>query len=454
MNKKILVWGLLLLLLVPAVAVGGFYLAMDLRFYPSPPEPDFPTPGSVVEERLQDLEYFAHFLTLDKSYTESTRAEARQIVASLRNQLDGLSDAGFQLGITRAVAAADNGHTNVWVGRFSRQHGRLPLRFHWFDDGFHVIAAQPPHVSLLGRKLTDVGGVPISEAMPRLKQFVGGSWEGFRAYRATVFLELPDALHAVGLSDSADSAVLRFAGLADPVAIDKVALAEDEPLWWSHYYLAPNEALPGWEFLQPELPMFLEASGELFRSHHAAEEELLYIQFRANRGDGLDEFLVRVRDQLMRLEPRTVVIDQRHNGGGDYTLTEALMSDLSSLVPPAADVFMITGNATFSAGINSVAFARAALGDRLTIIGQRIGDRERSYGETNDFELPNSRLGMTFNTGLHDVANGCPPFPACYWRNYLSDVAVGSLDPDVYVEYRYDDFISGRDPVMDFLRGR
>ena len=96
-----------------------------------------------------------------------------------------------------------------------------------------------------------------------------------------------------------------------------------------------------------------------------------------------------------------------------------------------------------------MAFVKSAGGDRVLILGERVGDRERIYGETNDFELPNSKLGMTFNTGLHDVADGCPPFPQCYYLNYFYDVAVGSLDPDIPVETRFADYMAGIDPVLD-----
>lgn len=41
-----------------------------------------------------------------------------------------------------------------------------------------------------------------------------------------------------------------------------------------------------------------------------------------------------------------------------------------------------------------------------------------------------------------------PPFPQCNWRNYFHDVAMGSLDPDIVVTYRFEHFIEGVDPVM------
>jgi len=84
---------------------------------------------------------------------------------------------------------------------------------------------------------------------------------------------------------------------------------------------------------------------------------------------------------------------------------------------------------------------------RRAIAGQRIGDRERSWGETNAFTLPNSGIGMTFSTGLHDVAEGCWR-RHCYWTDFFYNVAVGRLDPELPVPESWRDYRAGRDAVL------
>ena len=139
-------------LTVLAVAVIGLTLyglaelGMSLHYYPDPPRADYPAPADAVEARRQDIDYFRHYLELDRSYTDATRARAEAILAGMEPRLGDMTDAGFQLEIARAVAAADNGHSNIWMGRFSRAHGRLPVRFYWFADGIHVVRARPAGV--------------------------------------------------------------------------------------------------------------------------------------------------------------------------------------------------------------------------------------------------------------------------------------------------------------------
>ena len=102
-----------------------------------------------------------------------------------------------------------------------------------------------------------------------------------------------------------------FEGDSADLRLDKVELSEDEPLWWSSYYLAPNAPLPGWSVLEVPLPGFLQESELLFRSRYQEASDILYVQFRANRGEGLDEFLEQVRQELAAHEPHVLVIDQR-----------------------------------------------------------------------------------------------------------------------------------------------
>ena len=454
-----------LALVTVAVAVIGacalVYILLELFIdcynYPGGPRVNYPTPANALEAREQDLAYFRHYLALDRSYSVESRRAALRLLQVLQPNLASLSDAAFQLGIARAVAAADNGHSNVWFGRFSRQHGRLPLRFYWFSDGPVVVRAREDLGELLGARLLAIGDTPLDQASAALQQFVGGSIEGFRAYRGAVLLELPAAHAAADLGDSETQTRLTLL-LADgrlvTRVIDAETLAGDWPLFWSQSYLfaRPPELEPDpWTGLAArigDLPLYLREPARQFRVADLPGNGL-YLQYRDNFSDGIEAFNQGVRQRIAARPPDYLVVDQRMNGGGDYTLTAGLMADLPGLVGAESPVYVLTGNSTFSAGINSVAFLEAAAPERVTIVGERIGDRERAYGETNDFELPNSRMGMTFSTGLHDLANGCPPVPQCYYLNYFFDVAVGRLDPDIAVPTTVADYLAGRDPVLE-----
>lgn len=320
-------------------------------------------------------------------------------------------------------------------------------RLYWFSDGLYVLGAEPGYTDLLGAKLVAVGEVPFDQAANQLRQFVGGTWEAFRAYRGPALFELPVAHYAAGLSESEEAVEMSFESADGSLTRKRIKvkpIAEEAPLTW------PTSRLYSYPHRSPTTPLYLRNPESDFQIAELPGNGL-YIQYRNNNGNGIQEFGNSVRTWASAKTPSFMVVDQRFNGGGDYTLTRSLMSDLPEMVVADGPIYIITGPATFSAGINSVAFARAAGDKQVLLIGERIGDRERMYGETNDFELPNSKLGMTFNTGLHDVENGCPPWPECYWRNYFYDVAVGKLDPDIEVLTSFKYYQAGIDPVLEAI---
>ena len=94
----------LLTVIALSTVYGLIELAIWRHYYPGPPDADYPEPGSVLEARQQDLDYFRQFLELDRSYTSVTRLAAEALLAGMEPGLEDLSDAGFQLGIARAVA--------------------------------------------------------------------------------------------------------------------------------------------------------------------------------------------------------------------------------------------------------------------------------------------------------------------------------------------------------------
>ena len=138
-------------------------------------------------------------------------------------------------------------------------------------------------------------------------------------------------------------------------------------------------------------------------------------------------------------------------GEGDYTRTHNLMSRLPQLPGEQTPIYVLTGSMTFSAGISSVAFLKASGDEQVIIAGTQMGDYERMWGETTSMGLPNSRLGMSLATGLHDYANGCYEFPNCYWLDFFYNVAVGSLSPDVYIPYTFEDYLQGKDAAVEYV---
>ena len=65
--------------------------------------------------------------------------------------------------------------------------------------------------------------------------------------------------------------------------------------------------------------------------------------------------------------------------------------------------------------------------------------------------LPNSRISVYVWVAKEDWADGCDDWWLCFWPTMLTDVGVGTLEPDVRVPLTFADYRAGRDPVIERL---
>ena len=195
---------------------------------------------------------------------------------------------------------------------------------------------------------------------------------------------------------------------------------------------------------------------ELFRYELLADGGPAYVQLRLNIGSGgasVRSFVAEVRERIAEDGPTDIIVDNRFNPGGDLTRTAAFALDLPFMIPERGKVYVLTSNATFSAGIYTSFYPKAAAPDRTVVVGERVGDRERFWAETGSpFTLSNSGYRLNYSLQLHDLESGCFDPSICHMTRHDPgwNIAVGSLEPDVEIEFDFDDFMAGRDPVLDY----
>lgn len=432
----------------------------------SAPAADYPAPKDLAEAQWQDLDYLEHYPRgYDRSYGFRARGKALDLIREGKERAGQMSPAEFEILVSRVVALGENGHSNVWSGPRSRRHPMLPVHGYWFDDGYYILRAHQDYANLLGAKITHLGGRPIAEVYELLRPLYGGEDTGFKAYSLPFLLENTAILHELGILDDAEnptiSVVLADGGETD-VTLKALPPDPERIRVWPWHWLAPVKMRdePGdWvRHFEDEAgqPFYLSNLTDLFQLTPLPEVKGLQVQFRTNddfEDQGLDTFKTEIYDAIAEQNPEVLIIDERQNGGGDYTWTVDLMYALPERLPEDARIYVITGHETFSAAISSIGFLKDAAGGNITIVGRRIGDSPLSWGETNDFILPNSGIGITAARGLHDQINGCFDLLQCYWSNLDYPVAVGDLSPDIEVPFRFSDYLGKRDAALEAILG-
>ena len=442
-------------------ACGLVVFVFSHKFYPNAPEANFPTAQDVTTEQRQDFDYFQSYFELNRSFTPDARARAAQLLAEYKSKQGSFSPAQFDLAIARIVALADNGHSRVEPGPLSRRHNRIACRMYRFSDGYYFIRARPACRELLGAKVTAVDGHLIEEVADRMFEYFGGPRNHYDQFASVFFLESPELLQAAGLASALDRLNLHVV-LRDGSEKDVVVIAEPPdaaaPRVYSDTYLSPQRIemeAADWETVlaaDARLPIFLRDYSNPFHSEYWADKGVLYAQFRSNddeAGRSIGDFIKRIEHAIVADRPRSIVLDLRFDQGGNFITTASLMKTLTTLTDSVERVYVLTSAWTFSAGDVSLALVKEHGGNKVTVIGEPVGDRIRLWAEGGTMTLPNSKLSIGFATGLHDYAHPCWKEYGCFWSMYFFPMHVTTLEPNIRVGYSFHDYVNLRDPVLE-----
>jgi len=463
MTLRKIILTLLFVIGAPAIflglTVGVYGLAKDYTFDRDVPDATFAAPTNRAEARSQDVEHLANFLDVERSFTPATRARAEAIYERLVETAPAMSDAEFELAVAEFIASPNNGHTKVREYDRLDRYNRLPIRGHFFEDGYFVIRAHEGYEDLIGARINRIGTTATNEAFATVQRYIGGEL-GTQEKYAPYILEAPELVHAAGLSQSASSLTLAltladgtprqvtfappFPSNADQAArsaqlLSPVTFSQSQPQW--------HAALRG----PGEAPLFLQSIIDWTNVTVLPEIDAVFVQYWTNSSAGVDlaAFNAEARGVIEREAPSVIILDQRMNMGGNYNTTADFIDWLGEALPADGRLYILTAGTTFSAGISSAARALQSAGDRAIIMGEPVGDTLRFWSEDNLIMLPNSGIQIRFNTGYHDLTRVCRWFTQCYWGDMFRPLAVEGLDPDIVVPFTSRDFFAGRDPVLE-----
>lgn len=444
-----------------------------------------PTDASPAQWKREDIIVFREqFLAPDRSFTPEARATAEARLSHLEHASESISPSEFIVELCRIAALADNGHTEclpTWLGRdICRQvttvvgttsrachlqipdravpdSRTVPIAFYPFGEEFNVIGVDAKDSNLLGSRLVSVENRSVRNIRTTLRSFSGGTL-ALRDLRAATILSSPEELHAVGLSHRNDSVLYEFVTPSGRTIKRTFALARqpEKPVTWRALPAADRDP---WAFQEP---------GKPFRYRDAPEINSLVVQLRQILDGDHEKIVDFLQDAEAQREARgrkNIVLDMRFNGGGNFLLTRDLFMRWPARVP--GQFFVLTSRKTFSAAIASIAYLKQAGTNRVSIIGEPVGDRLMFFSDGLPIQLPHSGRFFLPAVARMDYRDGCreyddcmeaiaqpgrptatTPLPTPAPLNRLP-ISVATLEPDVLAPWTIDSWLTGKDPMMD-----
>jgi hypothetical protein len=350
-------------------------------------------------------------------FTEKINFDAA--VRELDRKLDQLNADEIYVGMDRVVNLIGDGHTYI---RVPEDSANLPIDVQRFGSDYRLVAVADGNQAALGARVLKVEDLPIDQARLELMPLTPvDETQALKDVRAIDFLTTGIFLHGSRITSQRDKA--RFTLLGDDgkeFAIDVHAAAPDAKLNWTYAYKDP--------------PLFRQKPDESFWYVYLPDSRTVYCSFRGYKD--LGKASKGLFSLINQQHPDKLVIDMRLNNGGDYN------EGLKYLVHPIRDLadinrkghlFVLVGTTTFSAAMSNSAHFRYQT--NAILAGQQIGEKPNSYQEPREMKLPNSHWVVRYSTKFYKFV----------------EMGENVIRPDQEIVPTWDDYRSGRDPVLDWV---
>jgi len=362
-------------------------------------------------------------------------------VRTLKARVRGYGDDRIQVELQRIIALLHDGHSIVRP--FGDGHW-LPFQFYWFSDGLFVIDADAGARQWIGSQVLRIGAVDAATLKARSAEFVprdnpmGLEWVG------PIFLIQLDFLRAMGAVGDSSTASLT---LKDRQGIERtVTVTGGPPRFELKLGPAFGDTAKAPLYLK-RVPVGLErGSGQgagrptFYWFTAMPDARAVYAQFNQvidqPDGESISQFAARLRDALSDSSVRNLIVDVRHNNGGNSYLYPPLLRVFSWFEESAPDrrIYFLAGRNTFSAAQNfSTSVERLT---RAVFAGEPTGASPKFTGEGAIwFELPYSRLKASISNWYHQFT---------FWSDTRWWIA-----PEIPVDLSSTDYFAGRDPALE-----
>ncbi|HEY0304666.1 MAG TPA: hypothetical protein VGC44_06825 [Longimicrobiales bacterium] len=398
----------------------------------------FPPANLTRDQRWQfDLDYLVEEAKRLHGAPErfAFRKEFDDAAAALRRDIPRLDDETIIARLRGLLVQLDDGHT----GAFFENAMRAPIGLQWFRDGIFITrdlttAAEPTvpgDTTLLGSKVVAVEGVPVMDAVRRVSSFITRDHEmGVRAVAPFDLAHRPILKGAQLLRDTiALSLTLQTRnGRSRTVSI---------PFARANTFADRLNRPPG---DSASRPMYMQRVNTAYWMKPLPEANAVYMQFNAVRNDAqnpLPQFAKRLTQVLDSTRAKTLIVDLRHNGGGNSYLFPPFIKSMIVFKEKSPDhqVFVITSRNTFSAAQNFATAIDQWVG--ATFVGEPSGSRANFVGESSAFQLPATGTRANISWRWHQYSQ---------WVDHRKWLA-----PKIPAEMTSADWFGGRDPALEAI---
>lgn len=381
-----------------------------------------------LEQWAQDLDFLGTELPKRHKnlFHNISETEFQTKIKELKTQLPSMDLDEILVDLMRIIASVGDSHTTLGY----RPQQALPLMLYWFKDGIAILNTTAEYKGILYGKITAIGGKPIKDIIDSLATIIPHENEAQVKNMIPNLLTDTLILHGMKLilsQNTVSLTVLTTSGTT--VTLDMKPLSfSSKPEW-----LVDTSD-------ESDAPLYLKKRRLFYWYKILPDSQTLFFKYNSCKnikGQPFGDFVTTLFGAADAEKVRRIVIDLRHNGGGNSGIFAPFLAELKKRPEflQKGSIYVLIGRRTFSSAIlNAIDLKKQT---SAIFAGEPTGGKPNHYGEVKMFRLPQSGLPVTYSVKYFRVIDDDPD----------------SLMPDLLIEPRISDYLNKDDPVLKSVLG-
>jgi hypothetical protein len=379
------------------------------------------------EQWEEDINFFASSIreTHPNPFKYISESSFQNQIDSLQGGISHMKDHEVIINMAGILAQINDGHTQLQFFNFFT--GQFPLGFIACEDGIYVNKAPLALKGILGKRLIKIGEVSAESAFQKVSTITPHDNQQTLKNWVPSILTFPEVLEALNIISDIDRARFVFTDYSDrEFILDLVPIPLEEKINWIS---KPSDE---------NLPLHLTNLKVNYWYKYLEDEQTLYVQYNKvqdAKSESIAEYFARLSSLVDEVHPRIIILDIRHNGGGNDNLNSPVVAWVESSLPKVnGKLYVIIGRGTYSAAQKLVTKLEAST--EVVFAGEPTGSSPNHFGDPKSYQLPNSNLTLKISSLYHNDAPGDDR---------------RSLEPSILIPFTCEDYFGEVDLVLETI---
>jgi len=374
----------------------------------------------------EDIEYLRKELPKKHKnpFSIITKEEFDKKLSSLYNSVDKLNNDQIFIELGKIISSIGDGHTtiNYWDGK------SYPLEFYMFNDEIYIINADKTLQEIMYSKVVSIDGVGYKDIIAELTQQISYENESWLK-QALPERIMPAFLYGLGIAKDKKTSTFKVEKNGEIKDFEVTILP------YGKAYLGTDKADD----------KITGKYNEYYNYKYIEDKNVFYFEYNvcSEKGQGgFKAFNSKMFKDIESKSIKKIVIDLRANSGGNSEVLNPFTDELKTYIKDNKDVkvYVLVGRETFSSGMFAIFRIKEAVPNAI-YIGEPSGGAIDCYGDIRSFNLPNSELPVQYSTKYFEFSK-------------VFDYKINEMNafiPDILLSPSIDDYINGRDIVLEYV---